>query len=57
MRVVTRVRVMAEVWRGIRPIHEEIRSGRLQVQAASDLRRAFPGWLKLSLFAPIKRMR
>ncbi len=57
VRVITRVRTMAEVWRGIRPIREEIRSGRLQVQGTPAMRRAFPGWLMLSVFAPIKRMR
>jgi len=57
VRVVTRVRTMAEVWRGIRPIQEEMRGGRLQVHGAPAMRRAFPGWLMLSLFAPIKRAR
>ncbi len=57
VRVLTRVRTLAEVWRGLRPIREEIRSGRLQVRGASTMRRAFPGWLMLSVFAPIKRMR
>jgi DNA-binding HxlR family transcriptional regulator len=57
VRVVTRLRTLAEVWRGIRPIREEIRSGRLQVHGAPAIRRAFPGWLLLSVFAPIGRMR
>jgi DNA-binding HxlR family transcriptional regulator len=57
VRVVTRVRVMAEVWRGIRPIREEIRVGRLRVEGGSEVRRAFPGWLLLSVYAPIKRAR
>ncbi|HET9865409.1 MAG TPA: helix-turn-helix domain-containing protein [Steroidobacteraceae bacterium] len=57
VRVVTRVRTMAEVWRGIRPLREEIRNGRLRVEGASEVRRAFPGWLLLSVFAPIKRAR
>jgi DNA-binding HxlR family transcriptional regulator len=57
VRVVTRVRTMAEVWRGIRPIQEEMRGGRLQVHGTPAARKAFPGWLMLSLFAPIKRAR
>ncbi len=57
VRVVTRVRTMAEVWRGIRPIREEIRSGRLQLQGAPAIRRAFPTWLLLSVYAPVKRAR
>jgi DNA-binding HxlR family transcriptional regulator len=57
VRVATRVRTLAEVWRGIRPIDAEIRAGRLQLQGAPAVRRAFPGWLMLSMFAPIKRMR
>ena len=57
VRVLTRVRVMAEVWRGIRPIAGEIRAGRLQLFGAAEIRRAFPGWLMLSVFAPIARMR
>jgi DNA-binding HxlR family transcriptional regulator len=57
VRVATRVRTLAEVWRGIRPIDAEIRAGRLQLQGAPAVRRAFPAWLMLSVFAPIKRMR
>ncbi len=57
VRVVTRVRTMAEVWRGIRPIREEIRSGRLQVRGAPVACRAFPGWLLLSVYASTKRAR
>lgn len=57
VRVTTRVRVMAEVWRGIRPIREEIRAGRLQVHGTAEARRAFAGWLLLSVFAPISRAR
>jgi len=57
LRVTTRVRILAEVWRGIRPIAGEIRAGRLQLVGAPELRRAFPGWLLLSAFAPIKRVR
>jgi DNA-binding HxlR family transcriptional regulator len=57
VRVMTRVRILAEVWRGIRSLDEEIRAGRLQLTGAPAMRRAFPGWLMLSVFAPVKRMR
>lgn len=57
VRVVTRVRTLAEVWRGIRAIREEIRSGRLQLHGTGEVRRAFPGWLLLSAFSPVKRAR
>jgi DNA-binding HxlR family transcriptional regulator len=55
VRVVTRVRTLAEVWRGIRPIREEMRAGRLQVSGAPDMRRQFPDWLLLSVFASVGR--
>jgi hypothetical protein len=57
VRVVTRMRTLAEVWRGIRPIAEEMREGRLQVLAPPAVRRIFPRWLQLSVFASIKRAR
>lgn len=57
VRVVTRVRTLAEVWRGIRPIREEMRAGRLQVFGAPEARRQFPAWLLLSVFASVKRTR
>ncbi len=57
VRVATPVRVLAEVWRGIRPIKEEIRAGGLQLVGTREACRAFPAWLLLSVFAPIKRER
>jgi hypothetical protein len=57
VRAVTRVRTLAEVWRGIRPIREEIRAGRLRVQGSAEARRAFPGWLLLSVFASTRPAR
>ena len=51
------VRVMAEIWRGLRPIGQEIRAGRLRLEGSSTLRRAFPDWLLLSAYAPIERKR
>jgi len=51
------LRAMAEIWRGLRPIAGEIKAGRLQLEGEPALCRAFPRWLKLSAFAPIKRKR
>ena len=53
--VTTRVRALAEVWRGIRPLDSEIRAGHIRVEGTTRLRRAFPGWLLLSAHASIKR--
>jgi DNA-binding HxlR family transcriptional regulator len=57
VRVTTRVHVMAEVWRGIRSLKDELRAGSLQLQGNAESRRAFPQWLLLSVYAPIKRER
>lgn len=57
VRVCTRVRALAEVWRGIRSLKDELRAGSIQVEGASADRRAFPDWLLLSVYAPIKRAR
>jgi len=51
------LRVMAEIWRGIRPIAEEIRTGRMQLEGEAALCRAFQSWLMLSAYAPIRRRR
>jgi len=53
----TTVRVMAEVWRGIRNIRPEIRSGSIRLEGRASCRRAFPRWLLLSVYAPIKKKR
>jgi len=53
----TKVRILAEVWRGIRNINDEINSGRVQLSGNAGLCRALPGWLLLSVYAPIKRAR
>jgi DNA-binding HxlR family transcriptional regulator len=55
--VTTNVRTLAEIWRGIRPIGPEIRSGRLRLDGIAKLRRAFPGWLLLSAFASVERQK
>jgi DNA-binding HxlR family transcriptional regulator len=55
VRVSTRVRTLAEVWRGIRSAKDELRAGRIHLDGASAYCRAFPRWLLLSVYAPIKR--
>ncbi len=55
--VQTTVRVMAELWRGIRPVRRELQAGTVRLEGKSALRKAFPKWLMLSVYAPIKRMR
>lgn len=55
--VTTAVRTLAEVWRGLRRIGPEIRAGRIRLEGAAALRRAFPGALLLSAFAPVERRR
>ncbi len=53
----TSVRVLAEVWRGIRPIGAEIAAKRIRIEGNATLCRALPSWLLLSVYAPIKRRR
>ena len=53
----TTVRVLAETWRGIRSVREEIRSGSIDLNGKASLRRAFPNWLLLSVYARIARQR
>jgi DNA-binding HxlR family transcriptional regulator len=55
LHVRTTVRVLAEVWRGLRSPRQELRAGSIELEGKAALRRAFPGWLLLSVFAPIKR--
>ena len=53
--VSTRVRVLAEVWRGLRPFKSAIRCGDIRLTGHSALRHAFPSWLLLSAYAHIRR--
>ena len=46
---------MASVWIGDLYLEGAIRSGSIVLEGPSYLRRAFPGWLKLNLFASIER--
>lgn len=53
----TTVRVLAETWRGIRSVRQEIRSGAIALEGKAALRKAFPDWLLRSAYASIPRMR
>jgi DNA-binding HxlR family transcriptional regulator len=57
LKVRTAVRVLAETWRGLRSLNQEIRSGSIELEGQASLRRAFPNWLLLSAYAPIARQR
>jgi DNA-binding HxlR family transcriptional regulator len=53
--VTTSVRVLAEVWRGLRPLEPEVKTGRVRLEGEAALRRAFPHTLLLSAFARVQR--
>jgi DNA-binding HxlR family transcriptional regulator len=55
--VETRVRILAEVWRGLRPIVGELAAGRIALHGPRELCRAFPDWLLLSAYAAVERQR
>lgn len=57
LRVCTRVRTFAEIWRGIRSLKQEVRAGTVTLTGAAHHRRAFPQWLLLSVYASIPRSR
>lgn len=57
VRVVTPLRVWAEVWRGLRPLKAALRAGAVRLEGRAELRRAFPRWLLYSVFASIARER
>lgn len=47
----TDVRTLTEVWMGHLGLREALASGRLVLEGPAKLRRAFPGWLALNVFA------
>ena len=51
----TDLRTLSRVWRGDDRWSEALRSGRLRLEAPTPVRRAFPRWLKLSVFAAVPR--
>ncbi len=57
LRVITPVRVLAEVWRGIRILRSELSSGHIRLEGDASLKRKFPEFLLLSGFAGTKSQR
>lgn len=55
VRLATRVRTLAEVWRGLRSLRGEVRAGTVTLQGPAHHRRALPQWLLLSGYAHIRR--
>ncbi len=51
------LRRFVDVWRGFRPLVDELAAGRIALQGPSDLVKAFPNWLLLSSVAPTQRLR
>lgn len=49
------LRSFVETWRGFRDINTEISASRIRLTGPQALRKAFPDWLMLSMFAHIKR--
>ncbi len=56
LELATDVRTLTQVWMGDYALGEALRRGDLRLRGPAALRRAFPGWLGLSLFAPYERM-
>lgn len=54
MYVTTDVRTMTEVWNGDTPIAAAIDLGKIDLHGPAPLRKAFPSWLRLSLFAGVE---
>ncbi len=53
----TKVRTLAEVWRGIRPLEPELSSGRIELMGDNVLQKQFPSWLLYSVFAKFKKQK
>jgi DNA-binding HxlR family transcriptional regulator len=51
----TTPRTMAEIWLGDTSFSAALQAGDIAIEGPRALARAFPGWLKLSLFAAIER--
>ena len=49
------LRVFVETWRGFRDLRTEIRASRIRLAGPRDLKKAFPDWLLLSMFAQVER--
>lgn len=57
LRVVTDVGTLTSVWLGDAPLSRAVERRKVRLRGPEDLRRAFPGWLGLSLFAEVERQR
>lgn len=51
--VTTDVRTMTEVWNGDRQMSTALEAGTIDLHGPASLRKAFPSWLKLNLFAGV----
>ena len=49
------LRLFVETWRGFRDLREEIRASRIRLTGPRELKKAFPDWLMMSMFAHIER--
>lgn len=57
LRVVTDVRTLTTVWLGDAPFSRAVSRRKIRMLGPRHLRRAFPAWLGLSLFADVERRR
>ena len=55
--ITSELRALAEVWRGLRSLRQEIKRGSIRVSGDAALRKALPELLLLSVYAPIRRRR
>ncbi|MCB2090232.1 MAG: helix-turn-helix transcriptional regulator [Alphaproteobacteria bacterium] len=53
----TDVLTLAKVWRGIGELKKEISCGHITLEGKNDLKKQFPNWLLLSIFAKIKKQK
>jgi DNA-binding HxlR family transcriptional regulator len=53
LQVRTDVRTLTRVWMGDADLGGALRSGAIEMTGPSHLRRAFPGWLRLNVFAGV----
>ena len=49
------LRRFVETWRGFRDLRQEIHTSRIRLSGPRDLKKAFPDWLMLSMFAQYPR--
>lgn len=57
LRVRSDLRVFIEAWRGFRDVENEISARRIRLIGPRELRRQFPGWLRLHVLAGVPRLR